>query len=326
MDKEKSAFLSAFSHGNTHNLTETETEVLYYLTKEFLTSKQISIRRKTKIRTVQNIIKKLKEKGIINNAFQEVRNSIPTNALFEKHNHLIRLHGEEYHILILYKDDKYKQILNKCNFIDFDGNTIRLSKDSIEIYSGKSFFADTVDKATLKSIDYFNTLFYKLENELKIILKKPKVQNIKRVNAHYSEVGNELSEQAEQEGKKIRLYTRDDGKLWFIIDNSFNLHEAETVHPQTSKDDMTLVKSFFDDVRMGTWETLKYNDSAILQVLGEYSKNIVLHLEVMNNINKGQEKQNEVLEQMSETLKNLNDSVKKTRQEKVRELLKEYGW
>lgn len=47
------------------SITQTEKEILHYLCYEFLTIKQISIRRKTSVRAVYKIIDKLKKKGII---------------------------------------------------------------------------------------------------------------------------------------------------------------------------------------------------------------------------------------------------------------------
>jgi DNA-binding CsgD family transcriptional regulator len=290
----KSAFGSAFSQQSQPRLTSKQSEVLYLLTKEFLTPKQISIRRKTKIRTVQAIIKKLKDLGVINNAFKEVRFIEPTDALSKKNN-LIRLHGEEWNIIILYKDERYKQLLEKSNFLDVDGNTIRLSRDSVEVYSGKSFYADEVSKVTFKAFDYWTNFFVKLGNQLNIILLKSKVQNIKRVNAHYSEVGNELSKEANDKGEKIRIYTRDDGKLWFTIDNSFNLHEAECLHPKTSKDDMELVHGAFNDIRAGEWEKMKYSLDIFMNIQKDYAEQIRLHLEVM--------------QQMKETLKKIEERL-----------------
>jgi hypothetical protein len=291
----KSAFSSAFSGKVQQVLTPIQAEVLYYLTKEFLTPKQIATRRKTKIRTIQATIKKLKDFGLINNQYREVRFCAPTNALLGDYSdkNLIRLHGEEWNIIILYKDERYKETLNNSNFIDFDGNTVRLSRDSIEVYSGKSFYASEPSKATYKAFEYWNTFFNKLGSYLNILIIKPKVQNIKRVNAHYAEVNNELAKDYEEKGERIRVYTRDDGKLWFLIDNSFNLHEAETVHPNTSKGDMELVKEMFNDVRNNEWSDLK---TIVRDMTMEYNTNLKLHLEVM--------------QQMKDTLKKIEDKLK----------------
>jgi len=299
----KSAFSSAFSGQGLPKLTSIQSEVLYYLTKEFLTPKQIATRRKTKIRTIQATIKKLRDFGIINNQFREVRFCAPTSALSLPKN-LIRLHGEEWNITILYKDERYKESLSNSNFIDYDGNTVRLSRDTIEVYSGKSFYAEDSSKATYKSFEYWNTFFNKLGNSLNVLIIKPKVQNIKRVNAHYAEVNNELAKDYEEKGERIRVYTRDDGKLWFLIDNSFNLHEAETVHPATSKEDIEKVKDMFNDVRNGSWTDLK---TIVTSMTMEYQTNIKLHMEVLHGMKSTQAATLETLNALKDTLKKIED-------------------
>lgn len=230
------------------DLSNTEAEVLYLLTKEFLTPRQITIRRKTSRIATYKIIQKLKKKGILNPNLKEV-NKFQSTCKPQPKN-MIRLHGEEFNIKLLFKDNRYKEQLSKFNTLNIDGNTIRLYNDSLEIYSGQMFFGETAQKATARSIEYWNKFFIRLENDLNIILVKPRYQNIRRVNAHYGETSNELAKDTEERGEKIKIYTTDEGKLWFLIDNSFNLHEAETVHPKTSYGDMQdKIQPFFNDIR-----------------------------------------------------------------------------
>ena len=238
-------------------LTPTEQDVLYLLTKDFLTPKRIAIRRKTSDKAVYKIISKLKKKGIINAGFQEVEKTRGTIQPFQSKGHYIRLHGQEFNINILFKDHRYKEVLEKCNVINIDGNTIKLNRNSIEVYSGQSFYADEVQKATVRSFAYWNRFFARLEHDIKVILIKPRSQNVRLVNHHYSEVNNEFAKECEKKADKIRIYTTDDGKLWFTIDNSFNLHEAETQHPRTAQEDMQeAVKPFFNDLRDNSPPTL----------------------------------------------------------------------
>lgn len=290
-------------------LTNAEQEVLTLLTQEFLTPKKVAIRRKCSKQAVSKIIKKLKKKGLINPALKEVDKNRGTCQPLKRNQ--IRLHGQEFNIKILYKDQRYRKLLEKSNTINIDGNTIRLYKNSIEIYSGQSFYADTAHKATVRSFQYWNRLFARLENDLNLILVKPRSQNIKLVNQHYAEINNELAEECEKKADKIRVYTTDEGKLWFVIDNSFNLHEAET-QGKTSKQDMDeVVRPFFNDLRDNSppvpstiWNVLaqnieisssnaqaiqayatipeKYNDS-----INALNEQIQLHLGVMHKIEQG---------------------------------------
>lgn len=227
-------------------LSKVQLEVLLYLTRDFLTPLQISIRRKKSISSVYKIIDKLKEKGVYSSNTKKLHN---IDSTFTPFINGIRLHGQEYNIQILYKDKRYLDLLNAGNIIEYDGNTIRLYKDSIEVYGGHSFYGEDVQSATSKSMYYWNHFIVKLENKLHLILHKPLVNNIKLVNSHYADINNGIARECKVTGDKIRIFTRDDGKLWFLIDNSFNLHEAETVHPDSSKFDMEKVKAYFNDIR-----------------------------------------------------------------------------
>lgn len=234
---------------NNIKLTKTEREVLHLLINEFLTIKQVSICRKTKVQAVYKIIKKLKKKGAYNDVKKIGTNIGGTFTLNVPKSNKIRLHGQEFNIKILYKDQRYKNTLSKSNIQIIDGNTIKLYNNSIEIYSGKSFYADSVHKATYKSFEYWTRIFNIIENDLKIIILKSRVDNINLVNSHYSEINNEIARDYEYRGDKLRVYAKDDGKLCCLIDNSFNLHELEWVHPKTSKPDAERAVSFISDLR-----------------------------------------------------------------------------
>ncbi len=231
------------------NLTTTEREILHLLTNEFLTVKQTAIRRGTSVQSVYKIVKKIKQKGLMTRGFKEVEKKDTTFKPFT--NNYIRLHAQQFNIKILFKDERYKQTLAKSNTVNIDGNTIRLFADGLEVYSGQDFYAEDVQKATYKSIKYWNRLFVKLEHEFNILILKPRTQNIKLVHqGHYAETNNELAEEVEKKGIRINVYTTDSGKLWLTFDNSLNLSESETLNPSTAKQDMgDTVKPFFNDMR-----------------------------------------------------------------------------
>ena len=293
-------------------LSKTEQDVLYLLTKDFLTPKKVAIRRGTNVYAVYKIIKRLKKKGIVSFLKQEGQKNQPTFAHLKgvkgkkqpsfPVEHQIRLHNQEFNIRILFKDQKYKDRLNKANTIYIDGNTIRLYRNTIEVYSGHSFYADDVQKATSNSFEYWNRFFSILENDLKVILIKSRSQNIKLVNQHYAEINNELAKECEIKANKIKVYTTDDSKLWFLIDNSFNLHEAETTHPGTARQDIDIIRPFFNDLRdnkpalVSELQGIVFSNTKAIQSYGLNSEiynnsinalteQMVLHLKVMNNMN-----------------------------------------
>ena len=238
-----------FNRGNSDilkNLTNSEIEVLNYLSIDFLTESQIAVKRKCSQQAINRLVQRLREKGVINAVNKRVVKTRPTS---QPTAHQIRLHAQEFNIQIIFKDERYIKQLKKCNNLFIDGNRVILYKNSIEIYSTQMFFGETAQASTSKSFIYWNYFFTKLENELKIIILKDRYQNIKLVNNHYAEIHNEFSKECNINADKIKITTTDDGKLWFLIDNSFNLHEAETVHPQTAKPDIENVTRFFNDIR-----------------------------------------------------------------------------
>lgn len=224
-------------------LTKTESEVYRLITEEYLTPRQAARRRQCSHQAIYKTLRSLRQKGWLGSGLQGRQPAQP------RPNHKIRLHAQEWNIKILHKTDTFEKIRNRANLITLDNNTVRIFQDSIEVYSGQSFYSDDPQKATSKSLQYWNRFFSRLENELDVVIFKPRSQNIKLVNQHFAEIQNELAEESEIKGEQIRVYTTDDGKLWFNIDNSFNLHEAETQHPQTAQHDMEHLKHFFNDIR-----------------------------------------------------------------------------
>jgi len=59
----------------TNSLSQIERDILFYLTKEFLTVKRIAIRLKTSDKYIYKIRAKLMKKGILNKQYRKVENS-----------------------------------------------------------------------------------------------------------------------------------------------------------------------------------------------------------------------------------------------------------
>lgn len=245
-------------------LSSTQKEILTYLQRDYLTPSRIANIRGTSLNAVYKTIDILERKGVFNPHKKKVENF--DHTLCDKKTHKIRLHGQHFVINIIKKGKNYDNIKTKANIVKIDENTIKLHNEVIEVYSNKSFFSDNPQKATSKSFDYWNRFFIRLENDLDVMIVKDRYQNIKLVQNHYAETNNELSEEVNREDIKIRVYGIEDSKMWFEIDNSFNLNEAETTHPETAKRDMeAVIQPFFNDIRKGEHLLPSEVKEAILQ-------------------------------------------------------------
>jgi len=161
----------------------------------------------------------------------------------------IRLHGEQYVARILYRFPRYDKVRKNSPMITIKGFKLKLNKRTVEIYSLNSYMGKDASEATMKSLNHLSEIIKYIENDVGAVIIKDRYHNLRRVKAHYSEINNELAQDCEKKKEKIKIFAREDGKLWFQIDNSFNLHEAETQHPATAKEDIDKVKVFFDDLR-----------------------------------------------------------------------------
>ncbi len=252
------------------NLTKTQQDILNLLVNEFLTVKQIaSIRQKT-TQSIYKIIRKLKKKGAFTTGHQKVAKiDVALQPFATLTNNPIRLHGERWVCKILHKADGYRNFVGASSVID--ENTVRCHRDVIIIYSTQSFFGSDTYAATAKSIDYWNSYFAKIEHNFNVVLVKPRYTNIHRVRAEYAQINNGLAEKCLDEHKKVRIRAKEDGRIWFEIDNSFNFKEAETKHAVTAERDMQeVVEPFFNDLRDNEHLPL----SQISSVIADTSKQI----------------------------------------------------
>lgn len=289
-------------------LTQAEQEVLKLITEEFLTPKQIQLRRQCSRQAFYKILKSLKNKGAINTGLQKVDKS---EALVNHVNQqLVRLHGQEFNIRIIYQDQNYQRALDKSNIIYIDGHTIKLYRSSLEIYAGEgiSFYGDDAQEAFSKSLIYWKKFITRLENDLKLILVKPKSRNIRVVNQHFARGQSEVYVNATNHREKIKIFAKEDGKLAFITDDSFGFMEDETVHPKTGKPDREEIDKQINDWRLYHPPTNSQLAAHILsnsQNLESYAVHLKAHVQSVKDLGAGVEKNNEIMNKMLEVLKEL---------------------
>jgi len=144
---------------------------------------------------------------------------------------------------------KYKRI-PQGQRISFMDTKVWLCKDSIVFYLPYEWFADKAVQAKRQAMYDLITIIKKLEKRLKVGdngFKVGKGYKIKFSRQHYSLIRNALARQYDKEKNKLFVY--DDNGLWLIVDNSYNLHELETVHPETAVTDNEKVQAFFNGLK-----------------------------------------------------------------------------
>jgi DNA-binding transcriptional ArsR family regulator len=151
----------------------------------------------------------------------------------------------------LKKDIKFEPLIiggiNRGQKLEFKGRKIWLTDKSIIIYEKSSYLADTSKDAQERAIQDMLSLTKSLENYLQANFKTGRYYKFKVSRQHYSLVKNALAQQYDKEGNKLQVFSEDG--LWFLIDNSYNLHEAETVHPKTSVEDNKKVQNYFNGIK-----------------------------------------------------------------------------
>lgn len=279
------------------NLSENQKEFLKLILHEGLTPKQISERRQISKAAVYKTIAKLRKKGALSKyqmgGLKKNRIAQTIQPPSFKKGKQIRLHRQEFNIKLLYIPDSYHKLRQSKGTFYFKGNTIRFYRSSIEVYASPDlhFWGTTVQEATSRSVAYWNDFFKQLENRYSFIIIKGPNTRIKQVNAHYSEINNELAEQELKHNNKIQIRATEDNKVWFTIDNSFNLKEAEFQHSETSKQDAEKLTQHFNEIR----------DHDLLSPL-EIHKSI-------QDLSKGINAQGEMLKRVILTIDKLNTKV-----------------
>lgn len=215
---------------------------------------------------------------------------------------------------------KFKKLQVPANSqaIEFKGRKIHLTDKSIIIYERESFIQETAAESQSQAIDNFLRIIKSLERELKANFGEFGKYRFKVSRQHYSLIKNALAKQYDKEGKKLEVYN--DTGLWFLIDNSFNLHEAETLHPKTAVSDNEKVQTLFNGIKEENIEHIKgFKPSVIFSMinkntenLGEflqsqviYAENIKSHIKAIQQLGDGVDKQNKIMDELLKAVKGI---------------------
>ena len=169
------------------------------------------------------------------------------------------------------------------------GRKVWLTNKSVIIYEKSSYLAETAENAKSHAIYNFISLIKSLEQLLHADFTEQagRQYSFKVSRQHYALIKNALAKQYDAQGKKLNVYS--DKGLWFVIDNSFNLHEAETIHPETADTDSAKVQTFFNSLKEQPLTTGFILDvmHGIQQNQLVFAQNMGSHIKVIKDLGNG---------------------------------------
>ena len=191
----------------------------------------------------------------------------------------------------------------------YKGRKIWLTNKSVIIYEKSSYLAETAANAKSHAIYNFISLIKSLERLLHADFteRAGRQYTFKVSRQHYALIKNALAKQYDAEGKKLNVYS--DKGLWFVIDNSFNLHEAETVHPETADTDNIKVQNFFNSLKEHpiTTDFILQAMNGIIksqennqQIQSVFSQNMESHIKVIKDLGNGVNELASILDELKQ--------------------------
>lgn len=163
------------------------------------------------------------------------------------------------------------------------GQTIFIDEKKVDLYD-KTIVITLSEDILKKTVN--EAKVYLLAKCFKVIKKLERKFNnsplgeygkykFKVTRQHYGLIKNSLAKQYLNENKKLQIYNQE-GSLWLLIDNSFQLEELETVHPDTADIDGTKVQEHFNIVKSTPVEVIKeMSPNNIREILLQTAKNVM---------------------------------------------------
>ena len=185
--------------------------------------------------------------------------------------------------------------IKKIPRIIINDRKVWLGNKYIIIYEPESFFGETAKESRQLAVFQLKNILENLESKLKINLKENNKYYFKVRRSHYSLIKNNLAIQCNKNKEKIYVY--DVEGLWFCIDNSYNLDEAETLNKNACNNNLGM-QEYFNSLKRTNFKVTpefildNFNKIAQIQLKeankwGEYAKHIESHTKAIKELSKG---------------------------------------
>lgn len=186
------------------------------------------------------------------------------------------------------------QIRFKCipygESLEIRGHRVKVFSRSLDIYfnAGWSSFTGDAETAYSYAILELKHVLTRLENLLGIDIKRKRGYVFKVARQHYSLVKNALAKDYLKNKVKLKV-SNPDGSLWFIIDNSYHLEEAEACHAEDARDDTKKVQDFFNGVKSTgiTPDFILHSLDSLVKDRAYYAENLRDHVKAINELREG---------------------------------------
>ena len=186
--------------------------------------------------------------------------------------------------------------------LNFKGRKIWITNKSIIIYEKESFISEKARECKSQAVNHFLKLIKRLERDLRANFSHYGKYKFRVTRQHYSLIKNALAKQYNEQGEKLEIYN--DKGLWFLIDNSFNLNEAETVHPKTAVQDNEKVQDFFNGLKTFEGYTPQFVVNSIGQLSNnwnQYGVHIKSHIKAVQDLGNGVQELVSLIKEMKKT-------------------------
>lgn len=211
-----------------------------------------------------------------------------------------KLKNVDWRGLFKAKNIDFKEVgLKGTPRVFIEGRKIWFGKKNIIVYEPGSFFDVNAMESRKLAVFKLLDLLRKVEDKIGMSLSPYKFTPRRE---HFALVKNALAVQCNKEGEKI--YVKNNGGLWFLIDNSYNLDEAETIGKDALKDNIGVQRYFNEHKETNFQVTPKFLLKAIggvtqnqeifaenmkthisaIQTLGTQTKNLVEQVEKLSKV------------------------------------------
>jgi DNA-binding transcriptional ArsR family regulator len=154
---------------------------------------------------------------------------------------------------------------------------------SIIIYDTASYFAEAALEAKQTALATHLGIIKHIERLLHTSFLSGSDYKFKVSSQHYALIYNALAKQYNTSGERLEVRTAKG--TWFIIDDSYSMDEAETIHPKTAMTDNRKVQNFFNGLKdiPATQGAPSYTPASVLQMIAGVTENQMVFAENMRS-------------------------------------------